>query len=97
MTISNGAGYLLSTILSVSLLGLVSEAGKEQAARWDEKIIHEALYERTIVVADTNKDGRTSIEEWGQVYKNIGLRLDELNPRQLTTAELWRFVLQTPQ
>ena len=97
MTISNGAGYLLSILLSAGLLGIVIEAGKATSARWDEKMMHQTLYERTVILADTNKDSRTSIEEWGQVYKQLELRLDELNPRQLTTEELRRFVLENPQ
>lgn len=40
------------------------------------------------IVADTNKDGVTSIDEWKAVYRELGYQYDELNPRKLSASQL---------
>ena len=47
---------------------------------------------RVAIVADTNKDGTTSIDEWKVVYRELMIQFDELNPRPLGFGELESFL-----
>jgi hypothetical protein len=41
--------------------------------------------------ADINRDGVTSRDEWGAVYKELGIQYNEVNPRELTLGELEKY------
>lgn len=43
---------------------------------------------RARIIADSNRDGRTTMDEWAKIYKKMGVPFDELNPRKLTEEQL---------
>lgn len=53
---------------------------------WDMK--YKQLYQEVSIEADINKDGVTTVEEWKEVYKKLGVQFDELNPIKLSENRL---------
>jgi hypothetical protein len=74
---SEALGYLFA-------LGMFCYAGY----RFLIGIPTEYRYNQAKAVADTNKDNITSLDEWKQVYQEIGVRFDELNPEPLDQIQL---------
>jgi hypothetical protein len=53
------------------------------------------LYNKVVIVADTNKDGIISRDEWIKVYQELGIHVDELNPpnpKSLSTSQLEKYL-----
>lgn len=52
----------------------------------------EKTYEKARSIADSNKDGRTTLDEWSEVYNELGMPFDEANPRTLTANQLEKYI-----
>ena len=52
------------------------------------------LENKMLISADKNNDGMVSKDEMANVYKSIGLKFNEMNPRGLSNSEMGRY-LQT--
>ncbi|MFC1752399.1 hypothetical protein ACFL96_03280 [Thermoproteota archaeon] len=50
------------------------------------------IYHQAAIVADVNKDHRTTTDEWAEVYKTLGVRFDELNPTRLSDEQLQQYI-----
>ncbi len=53
--------------------------------------------QEVVKLADTNRDNRTSIEEWSKVYQEVGVHFDDLHPQRLNRAQLERYITNHPQ
>ena len=84
--LSNGYKYAIITSLFICISGFPYIITRGESKR-------EELYSRTLKTADTNKDGRTSMDEWAGVYKDLGHQFDELNPnRPLSREDLEKYL-----
>jgi hypothetical protein len=54
-----------------------------------EDLKHEAS-----IVADANRDGITSYDEWANVYRTVGVHYDPSNPKDLTLNQLESYLGQ---
>jgi len=50
------------------------------------------LYNQIEIVADTNNDNRTSVDEWAEVYKKLGIYFNDLDPKDLTIKEMQKYL-----
>lgn len=79
---------VLSSIL-LSLPLIPAQRGLERER------LYEQLYEQVKITPDINNDGFTSLEEWVDVYRTIGLHFDESssNPKEdLSISQLERYL-----
>ncbi|MBI5398422.1 hypothetical protein HZB03_03060 [Candidatus Woesearchaeota archaeon] len=59
---------------------------------WNILRRHDNLLAKAAVLADTNKDGYTSLEEWRRVYQELGVHYNAAHPQELSNSQLEQFI-----
>ena|SRR3989338_6294764 len=91
-------GALMSGVilLGAAVLGIYYNEGIVREISSAKRLAEERedLYFKTVRIADKNRDGRTTLDEWAGVYKELGIHFDELNLHQLTNKELGDYLFK---
>ncbi len=53
---------------------------------------YSGIYRQAAITADVNKDGRTTTEEWKDVYAKLGIPFNESAPKELSTSDLEKYL-----
>ncbi|MBI2448829.1 hypothetical protein HYV49_00875 [Candidatus Pacearchaeota archaeon] len=82
-----GAATLIPTLIIATPIsfGIYSYAKRQET-------YHNELRNKVEMIADTNNDSIVSREEMRDVYRSLDLRLNEVNPRELTVSEMEKFL-----
>lgn len=76
-------------VLSASAIGVGLGNLYRHCSKKDER---ETLYKRTSIIADINKDGETSEDEWSYVFKEINRTYRSGRERELNKEDLRNYL-----
>ena len=84
--------YKHNHIIQYILIGAIIGSGFIGAKLIINKKLEDKLETSVQVAADTDKNGVTSKNEWIEVYRDLNIHYNELNPKQLNIEQMNKYL-----